>query len=80
MVIADLFERIVSNAVVKQKGGNNRLYIGHEIEQCRDYFGLYYRRPFEKVCVHVLWLEQLRKLTANTGHFERLGCPESCLG
>lgn len=42
--------RIVFNAIVKPKGGSNaKLYIGHEIDNCRDVFGLYYRRPFEKV-------------------------------
>jgi actin-related protein 6 len=41
--------RLVSNAVVKPKGGGSKLYIGHEIEDCRDFFGLYYRRPFERV-------------------------------
>lgn len=41
-------ERLVSNAVVKPKG-SSKLYIGHEIETCKDFFGIYYRRPFEKV-------------------------------
>ncbi|KAF9518687.1 hypothetical protein BS47DRAFT_1416435 [Hydnum rufescens UP504] len=40
--------RLVSNAIVKPKGGGAKLYIGHEIEDCRDFFGLYYRRPFER--------------------------------
>ncbi|KAF8332777.1 actin-domain-containing protein [Cantharellus anzutake] len=40
--------RLVPNAVVKSKGGGSKLYIGQDIETCDDFFGIYYRRPFER--------------------------------
>ncbi|KDQ15131.1 hypothetical protein BOTBODRAFT_131733 [Botryobasidium botryosum FD-172 SS1] len=43
----DTEPRIVSNAVVRSK--SDRLtFVGHEIENCQDFFGLHYRLPFEK--------------------------------
>jgi hypothetical protein len=39
---------IVPNAIVRSKG-DKQLYIGPQIRDCRDYFGLHYRLPFDKV-------------------------------
>ena len=40
--------RIISNAVVRSKGDKST-YVGHEIEDCRDFSSIHYRLPFEKV-------------------------------
>ncbi|KAG8979491.1 Actin- protein 6 [Tulasnella sp. 425] len=39
--------RIIPNAIVRSKG-DRRMYIGPEIDSCRDNFALHYRLPFEK--------------------------------
>ena len=71
------------NAVVKPKGGS-KLYIGHEIENCRDFFGLYYLRPFEKVCSRTglpVRAENYRiTLLSLSGNFDRLGYGEGYMG
>ncbi|KAG8902331.1 Actin- protein 6 [Tulasnella sp. 403] len=39
--------KIIPNAIARSKG-DKRMYIGPDIENCRDYFALHYRLPFEK--------------------------------
>lgn len=41
--------RVVINAVVRAKGDGGKLFMGHEIDECRDCFSLHYRLPFERV-------------------------------
>ena len=69
------------NAVVKPKGGS-KLFIGHEIENCRDFFGLYYLRPFEKVCYRTGLPVRAENYTllSLSGNFDRLGYGEGYMG
>ncbi|KIL00217.1 hypothetical protein PAXRUDRAFT_130412 [Paxillus rubicundulus Ve08.2h10] len=39
--------QIIPNAVVRSKG-DRTTYVGHEINQCKDFSSLHYRLPFEK--------------------------------
>ncbi|KAL1918512.1 uncharacterized protein VTP21DRAFT_3172 [Calcarisporiella thermophila] len=39
--------RIIPNSITKGKG-DRRVFIGEQLELCRDFSGLYYRLPFEK--------------------------------
>jgi actin-related protein 6 len=42
--------RLFPNSIVRSKG-DKKTYVADEIERCRDYGGLQYRRPFERVSV-----------------------------
>ncbi|KAF9222982.1 actin-domain-containing protein [Gyrodon lividus] len=43
----DLGVRLIPNAVIRSKG-DRTTYVGHEIDQCRDFSSLHSRLPFEK--------------------------------
>lgn len=40
--------RIFPNSIARSKV-EKKIFVGDEIESCRDYSGVAYRRPFEKV-------------------------------
>lgn len=41
--------RIVPNCVTKAKNVRTRIFIGDQIDDCKDLSGLYYLLPFQKV-------------------------------
>lgn len=43
-----LILRLFPNSIVRSKI-EKKVFVGDEIESCRDYSGLAYRRPFERV-------------------------------
>jgi len=45
--VHDRLPRVITNAIIQSKG-DKTTYIGHEIQNCRDYSSLHYRLPFER--------------------------------
>ena len=43
--------RVVPNCVTKAKNVRTRIFIGDQIDDCKDLSGLYYILPFQKVSV-----------------------------
>ena len=41
--------RVVPNCVTKAKNVRTRIFIGDQIDDCKDLSGLYYLLPFQKV-------------------------------
>ena len=44
-----IFCRIVPNCVTKAKNVRTRIFVGDQIDECKDLSGLYYLLPFQKV-------------------------------
>lgn len=49
------FFRVVPNCVIKAKTVRSRIFIGDQIEECKDLSGLYYMLAFQKVKGHDHW-------------------------
>ena len=47
--------RLVPNCVIKAKTVRNRVYVGDEIDECKDLSGLYYLLAFQKVSNYCLF-------------------------
>lgn len=46
--ITEVIPRVVPNCVIKAKTVRNRIFIGDQIDECKDLSGLYYLLPFQK--------------------------------
>ena len=40
--------RLVPNSIFKAKSERRKLFIGDQLEECKDYSGLFYVMPFQK--------------------------------
>ena len=47
--------RCVPNCVIKAKSVRNRVFIGDQIDDCKDLSGLYYLLPFQKVILYIMY-------------------------
>jgi len=72
---------VIPNAIVRSKG-DKATYFGHQLARCRDYSGLHYRLPFEKVRYHIIFLvyKFVIVLGSTAGLSGGLGCTKSYLG
>ena len=42
------FLRLIPNCIFKAKSERRKLFIGDQLEECKDYSGLFYVLPFQK--------------------------------
>ena len=42
---------MIPNSVFKVKGERRKVFVGDQIDECKDYSGLFYVLPFQKVIV-----------------------------
>ena len=47
--------RVAPNCVTKAKNVRTRIFIGDQIDECKDLSGLYYLLPFQKVSTFLLF-------------------------
>ena len=41
--------RVIPNSVFKVKSERRKVFVGDQIDECKDYSGLFYLLPFQKV-------------------------------
>jgi actin-related protein 6 len=71
--------RLVPNCVVKAKTVRNRVFIGDQIDDCKDLSGLFYLLPFQKVrATYVILFVPLYMYLI--GIFSQLGCGTPGMG
>ena len=42
------FDRLIPNCIFKAKSERRKLFIGDQLEECKDFSGLFYVMPFQK--------------------------------
>ena len=46
--VFSFFLRLIPNCIFKAKSERRKLFIGDQLEECKDYSGLFYVLPFQK--------------------------------
>ena len=47
-MMCSFFLRLIPNCIFKAKGERRKLFIGDQLEECKDYSSLFYVMPFQK--------------------------------
>ena len=46
--VYSFLSRLIPNCIFKAKSERRKLFIGDQLEECKDYSGLFYVMPFQK--------------------------------